>query len=215
MKLYYAPTTGATAVHIVLEESGLLYEAIKVNFRDLSDPTTIEFRALNPMAHLPVLVLEDGTVVTQIVAILNLIAERAPEQHLMPSQGTLAYTETLRWLSFLAADVHTAFATDFAWTAIWDNDESRQKARAFWLERLHRRLAIIDEQLAKKQFLTGAYSVADPYLLVIMGWAPPTELPIQPYPHITRFLDEMYARPTVRAIYALEGIALPESGVSP
>lgn len=207
MKLYYAPTTGATAVHIVLEESGLSYEAIDVNFRDLSDPTTVEFRRLNPMVHLPVLVLDDGTVVTQIVAILHLVAELAPHKHLMPAAHTPAYTETLRWLAFLAADLHTAFATDFAWTAIWDTDESSQKARAFWLERLHRRLVIVDEQLGKTPFLAGDYSVVDPYLLVIMGWAGPTELPMQPYTNIRRFLAEMQSRPSVRSIYKREGIA--------
>jgi glutathione S-transferase len=171
MKPYYAPTTGATAVRIVLDESGIPYEAIKVNFCGFSDPVTIEFRKLNPIAHLLVLVLGDGTVVTQMVATLQLIADEAPQKNLMPAAGSAAYTQAMRWLSFLAADVHTAFATDFTWTSTWDTDEERQNPRRLWKERPERRLVIIETQLDANEYINGAYSVADPYLLVIMGWA--------------------------------------------
>ncbi|KAK6080903.1 hypothetical protein SCUP234_05001 [Seiridium cupressi] len=175
MQLYYSPTTCATAVHIVLIELGIHHTPLKVPLKDDTHPITVKFREISPMAHFPVLLLDDGTVLTQMIAVLMYLADLVPEKRLFPPASDLNQRAgATRWLSFLAADVHTRLATEWPWTTLLDDDAIKRKARSFWEQRLGRRLAILNEQLEREEWILGEYTVADPYLFVILGWAEPT-----------------------------------------
>jgi len=84
--LYYHRGACSTANHFALEESGVAYQAIEVNLRAKNDPLTEQVRALNPMGMTPVLVLSDGSVLTQNSATLPFIADLAPSRKLLPER---------------------------------------------------------------------------------------------------------------------------------
>ena len=69
-------------VAIFLAEKGLEVETIELDINKLEQRSP-EFAALNPMMTLPVLVLEDGTVIAETVAICRYLEELIPEPPLI------------------------------------------------------------------------------------------------------------------------------------
>ena len=63
LKLHYAPGTISVAVAIALEEAGLAYEPVKVDFAS-AEQTAAPYLALNPKGRVPTLVTEAGTTLT-------------------------------------------------------------------------------------------------------------------------------------------------------
>ena len=61
LKLYYTPGTCSTASHIGLEESGAAYESQALSFAK-SEQKAPEYLKVNPRGRVPVLQLDDGTV---------------------------------------------------------------------------------------------------------------------------------------------------------
>lgn len=84
MELYsYWRSTTAYRVRIALNLKGLTYDILPVDLvagaqRDAA------YTALNPIAGVPTLVLDDGRVLTQSIAILEWLDEAHPETHLLP-----------------------------------------------------------------------------------------------------------------------------------
>src|SRR3954464_7385082 len=88
MKLYYSAGSCSTSCHITLEESGLKYEAIEVDWDNKSDPNISVVTKLNPLGTLPILVTDDGNQLDQNLAIHTYIADLAPDKKLLPKVGT-------------------------------------------------------------------------------------------------------------------------------
>src|SRR4051812_28535552 len=72
-------------------------------------PALDRLRAINPLAQLPTVVLEDGTVMTESVAIVLTILERHPEADLAPKIGDPKRPTFLRWLTFFAGSIYPMF----------------------------------------------------------------------------------------------------------
>ncbi len=78
MILYYSPGACSLADHIALYEAGLKFSVVKV---DLETHTIEDGRPLsdiNPKNYVPVLQLDDGELLTENIAILSFIADKAP-----------------------------------------------------------------------------------------------------------------------------------------
>ncbi|HEY5310092.1 MAG TPA: glutathione S-transferase N-terminal domain-containing protein, partial [Casimicrobiaceae bacterium] len=60
MKLYYSPGACSLAPHIALEESGLAYEAVKVDLGRHVLPDGTDYFTVNPKGYVPLLELDDG-----------------------------------------------------------------------------------------------------------------------------------------------------------
>ena len=83
MKFFMTPGSCATGIHILLEELDLLFEVHPVNLL-AGEHNTPEYRALNPKATIPALVLDDGRVVTEFQAIAWWLARHYPKAALLP-----------------------------------------------------------------------------------------------------------------------------------
>jgi len=84
MILYYAPGGCSFADHIALIETALPYRLIRVDRGKLTEDGR-DFLTINPKGLLPALELDDGTVLTENLAILVYIAHRAGA--LLPENG--------------------------------------------------------------------------------------------------------------------------------
>jgi glutathione S-transferase len=65
-----------------------------------------DYAALNPKGYVPMLVLDDGAIITENLAILTLIADREPA---LGAPGPLGRTRLIEILSFLSSELHAAF----------------------------------------------------------------------------------------------------------
>ena len=75
MKLYYAPGACSLADHITAAEGGILVRLEKVDLKTYTTEDGHDFRAINPKGYVPALALDDGTVLTENVAILAFLGE--------------------------------------------------------------------------------------------------------------------------------------------
>ena len=81
--LYYAPITCALAPYITLTEAGAKFEVRPLNFRK-GQHTSPEYLKINPKHKVPLLIV-DGKVLSESVAIQTWIARTFPQAKLLPA----------------------------------------------------------------------------------------------------------------------------------
>lgn len=202
MKLYYSPGTCALADHIVLEWIGRPYEAVRVSREERKAPA---YLAINPAGAVPALE-HDGWVLTQNAAILGYLADLAPDAGLLGDGSPRGRAEVTKWLAMVNSDIHPAFKPLFGATA-WLEDEalvakSKDVARAA-LRGLFER---VDAQLAGRDWIAGARSIADPYLFVTLRWAKAQGVDLSGLGNLERYFNAMHADAGVRRALAQEGL---------
>jgi len=211
LELYYSPIACSLAVHISLEEAGQPFVAhrIVLNEGQHLEPA---YRAINPRARVPALRI-DGTVVTEVPALLNYVSSLNPAAGLVPPPGTLQFARCFEWLAFLSSSVHVAYAQfrrperfappDFACTDALV-EQGRLNTRALFLE--------IDGRLESPWALGEQYSVADAYLFPFYLWGERVGLGMErDCPHWTRWKDRMLERPAVSRALEREGLQVASS----
>lgn len=107
MKLYgYFRSSAAYRVRIALELKGVAVEHVPVHLtRDGGEQHRPQFLAKNPQALVPALELDDGTVLTQSLAIIEYLEALAPEPRLVPADALLAAKVRAVALA-VACDIH-------------------------------------------------------------------------------------------------------------
>lgn len=205
LKLFYSPGACSLAAHILLEESGLPYEAVRASIPE--GATASEwFRRMNPKGRVPVLVIDDE-VLTELPAISWYIAARA-RCGLLPSTA-MAQARMLEWFNWLSGTVHSQ-----GFGALWR--PARYTANAALHAELGRQARAtlaacfddIDARLHGGPWaLQEHYSPVDPLLLVIYRWSVRIgHRSWEQYPTWTRHARNMLARPAVQRAFAQEGL---------
>lgn len=200
MKLYYAPAACSLAPHIVLREAGLTFDLAKVDTARHVDADGGDFYAVNTKGQVPVLELDDGTRLTEGPVIAQYIADLAGAVELMPAAGTLERYRVMEWQNYITSELHKSF------TPLFHDDVDAAAKRAL-AGVLRRKLLWLDEQLAGGPYLTGdAFTAADAYLFVVLGWARFVKLDIADFSHLQAFMARVAARPAVREAMRAEGL---------
>ena len=84
MKLYFAPGACSLSPHIVLREAGLKFELEQVDLRAKKTKSGADFLKVNPKGQVPVLVTDEGKMLTEGPAVVQYIADQKPEAKLAP-----------------------------------------------------------------------------------------------------------------------------------
>lgn len=198
MKLYYAPGACSLASHIVLRELGLPFEAVQVDIRAKKTKTGEDYAALNPKGYVPLLRLDDGSLLGEGPAILQYLADRKPEAKLAPANGTLDRYRLQEWLAYINSEVHKTYGGFFNPAATPEQKEALKPVLA-------RRLAYVEQHLAKHDWLVGdSFSVADAYLYVVVNWSGYVGVDLSPFPKLQAFQARVAQRPAVQAAQAAE-----------
>ena len=201
MKLYYSPGACSQAPHIALYETGLPFEAVRVDLATKRLPGGADYLAIASKGAVPALELDDGSILTESAAVLHYIADQAPATHLMPPVGTMPYYRELEWLNWLASELHKSFAPLF-------HPSGEPGARATALATVEANLAYADAQLGAGPWLLGdTFTVADTYLFAILGWTRPFHLDLARWPSLKAFRERAREKPAVHAALHAEGFA--------
>lgn len=193
MKLYYAPAACSLADHIALNEAGLSFDRVKVDLRTKRTEDGSDYTQINPKGYVPALVLDDGEMLTENVAILDWITERCPA--LAPA-GALGRTRQLEMLAFISSELHKQFSRAFAPSG------DAEKAAAF--QRIEQRLAYLAGALQGDYLFGERMTAADAYLYVVLRWAGMMGRTL-PAP-LAAFQARVEARPAVRRALEEEGL---------
>jgi glutathione S-transferase len=86
MKLYLKPGACSLSPHIALEEAGLPYETESVDLKTKVTASGADFWKSNPKGYVPALLLDSGELLTEGAAIVQYIADQAPQQEARAGQ---------------------------------------------------------------------------------------------------------------------------------
>jgi glutathione S-transferase len=205
--LYYSPGACSLAPHIVLEETGAPFEAKRVMIAE-GEHRRPEFLAINPHGRVPALRDGDFTL-TEGPAILSWLGHRFPEAGLLDLARVDMLGRTQELLNFFSSSVHTAFAQVWRAERFADGEAARAEVAAVGRRAVESYFAELEEVARDGRWAVGgAYSIADPYLLVFYRWGTRIGLDMTGWPGWTAHKDAMLARPAVRRALATEGIEI-------
>ena len=200
MKLFYKPGACSLASHITLRESGKDFSLIGVDLMHKRMENGDDFLKVNPKGQVPALLLDDNTLLTEGVAIMQYIADSVSDRQLLAPVGTINRYKTLEWLNFIATELHKCFTPLFRPDT---PEEYKPTVRAL----LDKKLAYIDESLAGAQWISGSrFTIADAYLFTVLRWAFAVKLDMAGYKNIADYMARVAARPAVAAALAAEGL---------
>lgn len=200
MKLYYSPGACSLASHIALCETGLPFEAVKVEGRGQKTAGGEEYARVTPKNYVPALRLDDGEVLTEGTAILPYIGDLASASGLAPASGTMARYRLHEWLGYINSEVHKNFSPFFV-PGI--TDEQKATAR----NNLGKRFDFVQQSLeGREHLLGGGFTVADAYLFTVLGWCRIVGIDLGQWPTLQAYHKRIAQRPAVQAAMRAEGL---------
>jgi glutathione S-transferase len=189
-------------VNIFLAEKG-----IDVPTRELNIPAkehlTDEIEALNPVQTLPILVLDDGTAISESIAICRYFEELHPEPPLMGTTPLEKATIEM-WQRRMELNLINPIAAVFRHShpAMAELEVPQVKE---WSEanrpRVLKGLEILDAQLGKNQYVAGdRYTIADITALVGVDFTKMGRIEVpENLTNLARWRAEVSARPSAKA----------------
>jgi glutathione S-transferase len=203
MKLYdYGRAPNPRRVRMFLAEKGLTVPTEQVDMMAGAQRTP-EYSAINPLQRMPALVLDDGTVITESIAICRYFEAQQPEPPLF-GVGALESALVEMWnrrceINFLLSVANVfrhlhpvAAALEVPQVAAW-GEANKPRVLDF--------LEIFDEQLGKHRYAAGErFSVADITALCAADFMKPTKIAIpDDLTNVKRWYAEVSARPSAKA----------------
>jgi GST-like protein len=205
--LYGDIGSGSSTVEMALAEAGQPVELREVPLEgdhQLAD----EYRALNPMGRIPTLVLPDGLVLTESLAILLTIADRHPEAALLPAAPEPGRAWALRWMALLAGEFYP-HVTRSDYPARFSPDPAHAEAIRVRAREMGREVMSLVEREAgltgdpAAPFLLGArFCVADIYLAVLSRWMGGRRWAPSHAPRLEMLAQAVAARPAIAPLWA-------------
>jgi glutathione S-transferase len=161
-----------------------------------------DFSTVNRNGYVPALRLDDSSVLTEGVAIVQYLADLKPTAALIPPAGTAERYHVQCWLTFIATELHKMYSP---WLF---HAEYGAQAKEVARSKIAERLAFVEDHLAASgPFIMGErFTVVDAYLFTIVGWSEFTRVDLAGFPKIRAFMAEVGSRPKVLEALAAEGL---------
>ncbi len=204
IQLYSLTTPNGVKVSIMLEETGLPYEAHLVNF-GTDDQMTPEFLSLSPNNKIPAIIDPNGPdgkplPLWESGAILIYLAEKTGK---FLSNDPVTRYKTLQWLMFQMGGIGPMFGQlgFFHKFAGKDIEDPRPKDR--YVAETARLLKVLDAQLEGQDWVVGDYSIADiaiaPWLRTVLDFYEAAHLVgWDDLKNVPAYLDRFLERPAVQ-----------------
>jgi GST-like protein len=211
IQLYSLPTPNGVKVSVMLEETGLAYEAHLVRF-EANEQMSPEFLSLNPNNKIPAILDPNGPggkalPLFESGAILIYLADKAGQ--FIPSDAAGRY-QTLQWLMFQMGGIGPMFGQLGFFNKFAGKDYEDKRPRDRYVVECQRLLGVLNLELARHAWISGdAYTIADiatfPWVRNLIGFYEAADLVgIADFPHVTRALATYLARPAV-----VKGLEIP------
>jgi glutathione S-transferase len=177
-------------VRIFLAEKGIAVPRVELELHE--ENRSEEFRKKNPFRALPVLELDDGTCISESIAICRYFEEQKPEPPLFGT-GPRERASIEMWTR--RVELHLYLPIDFS------GDFLGEHAAGIFRDGAHRMMRFLDRELAARPFIAGErFTIADVFALSALdfgiahlGYAIP-----EAQPNLARWHREVSARPSAR-----------------
>jgi glutathione S-transferase len=169
MQLYEFAPTRSIRVRWTLQELGVDFEAITINLA-AGDHRRPEFLKLNPAGKIPVLV-DNGFILTESVAIVIYLAEKYIDKGLMPTD-LQPRLQVHRWLLFTATELEQPLWRIARHTGLYPESLRLPEDISLACQDFRNMASIMEEQMQERQFLVGnTVTIADLVSAYTLDWA--------------------------------------------
>jgi glutathione S-transferase len=176
---------------IGLAETGAPYETREINLI-AGEQKSPEYKKIHPLGRVPVLA-DDGVIVWESGAILLYLAEKFPDARLIPT-SLAGRGAAYQWLTFGETSIHGYMGPMGFQILRKPPDKRDQGILDRGRKRMPEVLAMLDAQLAGKEYIVGDFSVADAACAPWLDIAPGLGIELAPYANVTAWMDRMRGR---------------------
>jgi GST-like protein len=203
IELHYWTTPNGHKITIFLEETGLAYRIFPVNI-SRGDQFKPEFLKISPNNRIPAIVDRaprgggDPVSVFESGAILLYLAEKTGKFLPADLRGR---TEVLQWLFWQMGGLGPMLGQNHHFVTY--APEKIEYAMDRYIRETSRLYQVLDNRLADREYVAGAYSIAD---MACYPWIVPWERQKQDlnkFPHLKRWFEAIRARPAVAKSYEI------------
>ena len=212
MRLYFSPGACSFVPHVLLEISGASYEPVMVKLHK-GEQYEEDYKTINPRSQVPVLVDEQGQVITQILAIVGYLSDRFPEARLLPTEA-LAKARVMQTLAWMNNTVHPTFTHIFMPRKYSDRPDVQDELRRFSTQTYREQLQELENAVAQIK-ATGATWLGGPgvgpldaYALTLLRWGSIANINPQDYPQLWAHVQQLAQEPAVARVIARERLQL-------
>jgi len=196
--LHYAPIACSLVPYVGLTEAGAEFDVAVVNFLQ-GEHMQPDYLALNPKHKVPVLVTQ-GQVLTENVAILQWIARTFPQAQLLPP-GDEEF-QAISLMSWCASGIHPTLTPNVLPQRYCDMPGSEASVKACAHKVMHENFAIAESRLAHREWFFDHFTLPDAYFFWCFRRAQQFELDVSAYTHCLAHFNRVGGRTSV--INALE-----------
>ncbi|MDF1727303.1 MAG: glutathione S-transferase N-terminal domain-containing protein [Sulfitobacter sp.] len=202
LQLYSFPTPNGVKASIMLEETGLAYEAHKVTLSD-ADVKSAEFLSLNPNNKIPAIIDPDGpdgpVGIFESGAILIYLGEKTGQ---LMGTDAANRAHVIQWLMFQMGGLgpmlgQLGFFYKFAGSE-WEDKRPQER----YINEAKRLLAVLEQELAGKEWVAGDYSIADiaiaPWLGALEFYGAKEAVGWEDHRNLVDYLERFKSRPAVQ-----------------
>ena len=203
LTLYGTRGSGSAAAEAALEIAGVGYRLVEAASWKPS-PGLDELKRVNPIAQIPTLVLDDGSVLSESAAILIHLGLAHPESGLLSSDAGQR-AQQIRGLVYIAANCYAAIGIlDFPDRWYPDPDEAVKAAmQSRGRARLHELWQIFADQFPAAPWLSGErLGALDVLAATVSKWSGARKALAESRPQFAALLARIDAEPRVAAVWA-------------
>lgn len=199
LKLYYAKGTCSSAVYMTAKSLGIELELVTVDIVKAVTEDGRDFKEINPKAYVPALQLENGEVITEVVAICAYLASLKGDNAVFPLSGE-GMIDQLEWFNYIATEIHKNYTPLFMKAFGRDLGDA---SIIFATAQVTKRYQYVEEKLAQQSYLTGeTVTSADFYLLMTTLWAGKIGYDLSGCPNVLAFKERMMQLAVVQQVLA-------------
>jgi glutathione S-transferase len=188
-----AMSPNAKRARIGLAETGASFERREVNLL-AGEQKAAGYKAIHPLGRIPALD-DDGVVVWESGAILLYLADKFPDAGLMPKR-LAERGQVYQWLTFGETSIH-GYLGPMGFQMFRRAPEKRdQQVLERGRQRMPEVLGALDRQLEGKDYIVGAFSIADCACAPWLELAPGFDIALGPFANVGAWMSRMQARPS-------------------
>jgi GST-like protein len=192
---------GSAIVEAMLTLAGLPYTAEPANY-GASGPDRERLTSLNPLGQVPVLILPDGSAMTESAAMVLHIGDVAPAAGLVPPSDAPSRVAFLRWLVFLVAAVYPTFTYGDTPSRFVSGEAAGGELRASTDRQREALWRLVEGSIAPSPWWLGSqFTALDVYVAVMTQWRPRRAWFSENCPKLHAIAQAVDTRPELAAVW--------------
>jgi glutathione S-transferase len=210
LKLYFSPGACSFVPHCLLQLSGAAYEPHMVKLHK-GEQNGEEYKAINPRGQVPVLV-DEGQVITQILAIILYLDQKFPEAHYLPT-APVARAKAIETLAWMNNTVHPTFTHVFMPQKFCDAPDVQAQLKTFNTQTYKSLMGELQDIVVRNSHPSGWLSgeqvgPLDAYALTLTRWGSIAGIDPTSYTALWSHVQKVAAHPAIAVVVERERLQL-------